>query len=256
METDEPSRGVDDDPYARCLAYLEDDQIALAERHARRIEDVAVRAIAEDQIRFVLEIKACIASGDEDQAKRLTRSLIGGIKLKYEAALGIQPVRRIRPPASPRPGEKEPPAVRAGRRPLLDLTGLPLGLRGIVEQLMRTIERARTGERQPDFSPAVLLELGRIAHHAWRRSGVGKTFSPLRADATEIRIVGACLRQRIEKDGGRLSGEDLSKEMGLSRARVGTAVRNLRLFLLRGSNWRMAGDAKTGFALEPEVPEF
>jgi hypothetical protein len=137
----------------------------------------------------------------------------------------------------------------------LDLTGLPPGLRGIVEQLAQVIGRARAGDRQPDFSPAVLLELGRIAHRAWRRSGVDKSFSPLRADATEIRIVGACLRQRIEKDGGRLSGEDLSRKIGLSRARVGTGVRNLQHFLLQGSRWRMVGDAKTGFALEPEVPD-
>ena len=146
-------------------------------------------------------------------------------------------------------------AGRAGRRPQLDLTGLPPCLQGIVIQLAQIIGRARTGDRQPDFSPAVLLELGRIAHRAWRRSSVGKAFSPLRADPTEIRIVGACLRQRIEKDGGRLSGEDLSRKMGLSRACVDKAVRNLRLFLLQGSKWRMVGDAKTGFALEPEVPD-
>jgi hypothetical protein len=255
METDELSQGVDDDPYDRCLAYIEDDQIALAERQARRIEAVAVRAIAQEQIRFVLEIKARIATGNEDQAKLLARCLIGGIKLKYETALGIRPVRRIRPLASPRRGGKEPSAGRAGCRPQLDLTGVPPGLQGIVEQLVQVIGRARAGDRRSDFSPSVLLELGRIAHRAWRRSSVGKPFSPLRADATEIRIVGACLRQRIEKDGGRLSGEDLSRKIGLSRARVGTAVRNLQLFLLQGSRWKMVGDAKTGFALVPEVPD-
>jgi hypothetical protein len=109
--------------------------------------------------------------------------------------------------------------------------------------------------RRPDFSPAVLLELGLIAKRAWRRPGVGKNFSQLRANPTEIRIVGACLHQRIEKGGGRLSGEDLSRKMGLSQTSVANAVRNLRQFLLRGSGWRMVGDMKTGFALEPEVPD-
>jgi hypothetical protein len=112
--------------------------------------------------------------------------------------------------------------------------------------------RARAGKRHPAFSPAVLLHLGRIACRAWLRRGGGTGLSPLRASATENRIAGACIRQRIEGGGGRLSSEDLSRELGLGPVRVAAGVRNLRQFLLRGSGWSLVGDAKTGFALEPE----
>jgi hypothetical protein len=69
----------------------------------------------------------------------------------------------------------------------------------------------------------------------------------------EIRITGACLRQRIEEGGGRLSSKDLSRELGLGPVHVAAGVRNLQQFLLRGSGWRMVGDAKIGLALEPEA---
>ena len=92
METAKLRRIVDIDPYNRCLAYIEDDQITRAQRQARRIEYAAIRAIAQDQIRFVLKIKTYLANGNKDRARRLTRSLIGGLKVKYETALGIHPI--------------------------------------------------------------------------------------------------------------------------------------------------------------------
>jgi hypothetical protein len=231
----------DTDPFSRCLAYLVADQIAKAERQARRIEDAASRRVAQDQIRFVLEIKAYLAEGDEERARRLTRSLIGGIRQKYETALGIRPDRRARP--------------RSARRSRPDLTSFPPDIRDSIEQLTRILERARAGKRATDFSPAVLLHLGWIAHRAWRRWSVGQRISPLRASASEIRITAACLRRRIEEGGGRLTAEDLSRETGLSRMYVMAVAKNLRLFLLRGSGWRMVGDAKTGFELVPEDPD-
>jgi hypothetical protein len=118
--------------------------------------------------------------------------------------------------------------------------------------MTQQIERARAGERHPALSPAVLLHLGRIACRAWRRRGGGTGLSPLRASATEIRLAGAFLRRRIEGGGGWLSSEDLSRETGLSRGCVAVGVRNLRQYLLRGSGWRMVGDASTGFVFEPE----
>jgi hypothetical protein len=117
---------------------------------------------------------------------------------------------------------------------------------------MQIINRACTGGRHPAISPAVLLHLGWIARRTWQRWCGAQTFSPFRANALEIRITGACLRQRIEEGGGRLSSEDLSRELGLGPVRVAAGVRNLQQFLLRGSGWRMVGDAKTGLAIEPE----
>jgi hypothetical protein len=228
------------DPFSRCLAYLVADQIARAERQARRIEHAAIRRVALDQIRVVLEIKAYLAEGDEERARRLTQSLIGGVRQKYETALGSRPDRRARP--------------RSARRSRPDLTSFPPEIRDTIEHLTRVLERARAGERAPDFSPAVLLHLGWIARRAWRRWGGARGCSPLRASASEIRITAACLRRRIEAGGGRLTGEDRSRETGLSRTYVLAGARNLRLFLLRGSGWRMAGDAKTGFELVPEDP--
>jgi hypothetical protein len=251
METTRPSRSVDLTVYTRCLASIERGRIALATRQARRIERPAVRAIARDQIRFALRIQTYLADGDTERARRLTRSLIGGVKLKYETALGILPIPRAGAPASSRPGGATP-AAEGDSRPPLDLIDFPPDIRDALEQLTRQIERVRAGERHPAFSPAVLLHLGRIACRAWLRRGGGKGLSPLRASATEIRIAGACICQRIEGDGGRLSSEDLSRELGLSPTRVAAGVRNLRQFLLRGSGWSMVGDAKTGFALEPE----
>jgi hypothetical protein len=252
METTKLRRIVDTDPYNRCLAYIEDDQITRAKRQARRIEYAAIRAIAQDQIRFVLKIQTYLANGDKDRARRLTRSLIGGLKLKYETALGTHPIPRTRPPCSSRPPEEKPAAGGEDSRPQSALTNFPHDIQDTLKQLTQIIGRARAGERHPTFSPAVLLHLGWIARRAWQRWSGGRTFSPFRADASEIRITGACLRQRIEEGGGWLSSEDLSKELGLSQARVASGVRNLRQFLLRGSGWRMVGDAKTGFALEPE----
>jgi hypothetical protein len=254
MATDRTSRGVDTDPYTRCLAHIEDDQIVLAERQACRIKHAAIRAIAQDQIRFVLEIKTHLANGNKDRARSLIQSLIGGIKRKYETALGIHPIPRTRPPSSSRPPEEKPAAGGGDGRPPPDLNNFPPDIRGALKQLTQIIGRARAGERRPDFSPAVLLHLGWIARRVWQRRGGSKTFSPFRADATEIRITGACLRQRIEEGGRRLSSENLSRETGLSRACVAIGVRNLRQFLLQGSGWRMVGDAKAGFALEPEDP--
>jgi hypothetical protein len=241
MVTDKSGRGDNTDLYLRCLASIEADQIARAKRQARRIEDVTIRRVAHDQIRLVLEIKAYLAEGDEERARRLTRSLIGGIRQKYETALGIRPDRRARP--------------RSARRSRPDLTSFPPDIRDSIEHLTRILERARAGERDLDFSPAVLLHLGWIARRAWRRWSGGQGCSPLRASASEIRITAACLRQRIEAGGGRLTGEDLSRETGLRRGYVLAGARNLRLFLLRGSGWRMVGDAKTGFELVPEDPD-
>jgi len=79
METTKPSRRVDTAPYTRCLAYIERDQMARAKRQARRIEHGAIRAIAQDQIRFVLKIKAYLDNGNKERARRLTSSLIGPI---------------------------------------------------------------------------------------------------------------------------------------------------------------------------------
>jgi hypothetical protein len=241
MQTDEPSRGADTEPFRRCLAHLVADQIARAERQARRIEDAAIRRVALDQIRVVLEIKAYLAEGDEGRARRLTRSLIGGIRQKYETALGIRPDRRARP--------------RSARRSRPDPTGFTPEIRDTIEQLTQILERGRAVERAPDFSPTVLLHLGWIARRAWRRWSGGRGRFPLRASAAEIRITAACLRRRIEAGGGRLTGEDLSRETGLSRMYVLAGARNLRLFLPRGSGWRMVGDARTGFELVPEDPD-
>ena len=113
METAKLRRIVDIDPYNRCLAYIEDDQITRAKRQARRIEYAAIRAIAQDQIRFVLKIKTYLANGNKDRARRLTRSLIGGLKLKYETALGIHPIppRNLFPP----PGRQKRSPPLAGK---------------------------------------------------------------------------------------------------------------------------------------------
>ena len=252
METAKLRRIVDIDPYNRCLAYIEDDQITRAKRQARRIEYAAIRAIDQDQIRFVLKIKTYLANGNKDRARRLTRSLIGGLKLKYETALGIHPIPSTQPLSSSRPPEEKPAAGGEDSGPQPDLTNFPPDIRDTLKQLMQIIDRAPTRGWHPAFSPTVLLHLGWIARHTWQRWGGDKTFSPFRANAVEIRITGACLRQRIEEGGGRLSSEDLSRELGLSPVRVAAGVKNLRQFLLRGSGWRMVGDAKTGFALEPE----
>jgi hypothetical protein len=254
METTKPSRRVDLTVYIRCLASIERGRIALAKRQARRIGRPAIRAIARDQIRFALKIQTYLADGDTERARRLTRSLIGGVRLKYETALGILPIPRTGAPASSRCGGAKP-AAEEDSRPAQDLTDLPPDIRGALEPLTQRIDRARAGERHPALSPAVLRHLGEIACRAWLRRGGGKGFSPLRASATEIRLAGACLRRRIEGGGGRLSSEDLSRETGLSRGCLAVGVRNLQQFLLRGSGWRMVGDASTGFAFEPEDPD-
>jgi len=84
MGTDERPQAANIDLYSRCLAFIEADQIAGARRQARRIEDAALRAIAEGQIRLVLDIKACLVNGDVEQARKLSRALIGGIKLNIK----------------------------------------------------------------------------------------------------------------------------------------------------------------------------
>jgi hypothetical protein len=230
MDTDKPSGAADTDPYNRCLAYIEDDLIVQAERQARRIENAAIRTIAQDQIRFVLQIKACLGDGNKERARRLARSLIGGIRLRYEAALGIDSPTHTPSPSSPRSGGEQPSADSKARHPPPNLASFPPDIRGTLKQLTQITGRARAGKRHLDLSPAVLLHLGWIARRAWRRGGKG--LSPLRASASEIRITGACLRQRIEKRGQRLSIEDLSRETCLSRVCVATGVRNLRQFLL------------------------
>ena len=251
METTRPSRSVDLTFYTRCLASIERGRIALAKRQARRIERPAIRAIARDQIRFALKIQTYLDDGDMERARRLTRSLIGGVRLKYETALGILPIPRPGALACSRWGGVKPAAAEDGR-PSPDLTDLPPDIRDALKQLTQQMGRARAGERHPAFTPAVLLHLGRIACRSWLRRGGGTGLSPLRASATEIRLAGACLRQRIEEGGGQLSSEDLSRETGVSRACVAAGVKNLQQFLLRGSGWRMIGDASTGFAFEPE----
>jgi hypothetical protein len=251
METTRPSRSVDLTVYSRCLASIERGRIALAKRQARRIERPAIRAIARDQIRFALKIQTYLDDGDMERARRLTRSLIGGVRLKYETALGILPIPRPGALACSRWGGVKPAAAEDGR-PSPDLTDLPPDIRDALKQLTQQMGRARAGERHPAFTPAVLLHLGRIARRAWLRRGGGTGLSPLRASATEIRLAGACLRQRIEEGGGRLSSEDLSLETGLSRACVAAGVKNLQQYLLRGSGWRMVGDGSAGFAFEPE----
>src|SRR5262249_46289723 len=150
-----------------------------------------------------------------ERARRLTRSLIGGVRLKYETALGILPIPRTGAPASSQPRGVRPAAAAEVGRPAPHLTDLPPDVRDALQQLTQEIERARAGERHPAFSPAVLLHLARIACRAWLRRGGGTGLSPLRASATEIRIAGACIRQRIEGGGGRLSSEDLSRELDL-----------------------------------------
>jgi hypothetical protein len=252
METTPPSRSVDLTVYTRCLASIERGRIARAKRQARRIQRPAIRAIARDQIRFALKIETYLADSDTERARRLTRSLIGGVKLKYETALGILPIPRTGAPASSQPGGVGPAAAAEVGGPAPDLTDLPPDIRDALERLTQQIDRARAGERHPAFPPAVLLHLGRIACRAWRRRGGGTGLSPLRASATEIRLAGAFLRRRIEDGGGRLSSEDLSRETGVSRASVAAGVRNLQLFLLRGSGWKMVGDVSSGFAFEPE----
>jgi hypothetical protein len=255
METTQPNRSADLTAYTRCLASIERGRIARAKRQARRIERPAIRAIARDQIRFALKIQTYLADGDTERARRLTRSLIGGVKLKYETALGILPMPRTGATASSRPGGVRPAAAAEVGRPAPDLTELQPDIRDALELLTQQIERARAGERHPAFSRAVLLHLGRIACRAWRRRGGGTGLSPLRASATDIRLAGAFLRRRIEGGGGRLSSEDLSRETGLSRGCVAVGVRNLQQYLLRGSGWRMVGDASTGFVFEPEDPD-
>jgi hypothetical protein len=252
MEATKPSRSADLTVFTRCLVSIQRGRIALARRQAHRIERPAIRAIARDQIRFVVKIQTYLADGDTGRARRLTRSLIGGVKLKYETALGILAIPRTGAPASTWPGGVRPTAAAEVGGPALDLPDLPPDIRDALEQLMQQIERARAGERHPAFSPAVLLHLGRIACRAWLRRGGGTGLSPLRASATEIRLAGACLHRRIEGGGGRLSSEDLSRETGLSRGCVAGGVRNLQQYLLRGSGWRMVGDASTGFVFEPE----
>jgi hypothetical protein len=251
MKTTRPSRSVDLTTYARCLASIERGQIALAKRQARGIGRPAIRAIARDQIGFALEIQTYLADGDTERARRLTESLIGGVRLKYETALGILRMPHTGAPASSRPGGVNP-AAEEDSRPAPDLTDLPPDIPGALEQLTKRIDRARTGERHPAFSSAVLLHLGRIACRAWLRRGGGAGLSPLRASATEIRITGACLRRRIEGGGARLSSQDLSRETGVSRACVAAGVKNLQQFLLRGSGWKLVGDASSGFVFEPE----
>jgi hypothetical protein len=252
METTQPGRSVDLTVYTRCLASIERGRIALARRQARRIERPAIRAIARDQIRFALQIQTYLDDGDTERARRLTQSLIGGVRLKYETALSILPIPRPGAPACSRRGGAKPSDAAEDGRPAPDFTDLPPDIRDAVKRLTQQMDRARAGERHPAFSTGVLLHLGRIACRAWLRRGGGTGLSPLRASATEIRLAGACLRQRIEEGGGQLSSEDLSRETGVSRACVAAGVKNLRQFLLRGSGWRMVGDASTGFAFKPE----
>jgi hypothetical protein len=252
MQTTKLRKIVDIDPYNRRLADIESDQITRAKRQARRIEYAAIRAIAQDQIRFVLKIKTYLANGDKDRARRLTRLLIGGVKLKYETALGIHPIPIAQSLSSSRPPEEKPAVGGETCGPQPDLANFPPEIRDTLKQMMQIIDQAPTRDRHPAFSPMVLLHLGWIAHRTWRRRCGGQTVSPLRADALAIRITGACLRQRIEGGGRRLSSEDLSRELGLGPGRVAAGARNLRQFLLRGSGWRMVGDARSGFALEPE----
>jgi hypothetical protein len=254
MKNKKPARGADTRLYFQCLASIEAERIAIARQQASRIEDAALRTIAEDQIRIVIEINECLAHGDTAEARRLSRSLIGGIRKKHESSLEDPSVSHIQPSSSGT-SENEPLATTGEDRPApSDFADFPPEIRTTLGQLTQSLQRARMGRRDVDFSPAVLLQLGAIAHRAWGRPRFAQNLSPLRATATEIRIVGMCLRQRIEGDGRRLSIEDLSREGGLSRGSVCVAVRNLRQFLLRGSGWRMVGDTKSGFALEPEAP--
>jgi hypothetical protein len=252
METTPPSRRVDLTAYTRCLASIERGRIARAKRQARRIERPAIRAIARDQIRFALKIQTYLDDGDTERARRLTRSLIGGVRLKYETALGILPIPRPGAHACSRRGGAKPAAAAEDGRPAPDLTDLSPDIQDALKRLTQQMDRARAGERHPAFSPAVLVHLGRIASRSWVRRGGGTGLSPLRASATEIRLAGACLHRRIAGGGGRLSSEDLSRETGVSRACVAAGLKNLQQFLLRGSGWRMVGDASTGFAFEPE----
>jgi hypothetical protein len=168
METTESSRTVDLTIYTRCLASIERGRIALAKRHARRIGRPAIRAIARDQIRFAVKIQTYLADGDMARARRLTRSLIGGVRLKYETALGILPIPHTGATASCRRGGAKP-AAEGDSRPPLALTDVPPDIRDALEQLSQQLERARAGGRHPAFSPAVLLHLGRIACRAWLR---------------------------------------------------------------------------------------
>jgi hypothetical protein len=163
METTKLRRIVNLDPYNRCLAYIEDDQITRAKRQARRIEYDAIRAIAQDQIRFVLKIKIYLTSGNKDRARRLTRSLIGGLKVKYEIALASHPIPSAQPLCSSRPPEKKPAIGGEDSGPQLDLANFPPDIRDTLKQLMQIIYRARTWDLHPAFSPVVLLHLGWIA---------------------------------------------------------------------------------------------
>src|SRR5262249_16337247 len=141
MEATKPSRSADLTVFTRCLVSIERGQIALARRQAHRIERPAIRAIARDQIRFALKIQTYLAYGDTGRARRLTRSLIGGIRLKYETALGILPIPRTGAPTSSRPGGVRPAAAAKVGRPAPDLTNLPPDIRDALEQLRQQIER-------------------------------------------------------------------------------------------------------------------
>jgi hypothetical protein len=163
MGTDEPRQAANIDLYSRCLASIEADRIAGAQRQARRIGDAALRAIAEDQIRLALDIRACLVNGDVEQARKLSQALIGGIKRKYQAALENRPVHRNRPPPS-RVKAKEPSAGKEERHPQPDFADFPPEIRNILHQLTQRIGRARVGRRHPEFAPAVLLQLGWIAY--------------------------------------------------------------------------------------------
>src|SRR5262245_31395709 len=128
MEATKPSRRADLIVFTRCLVSIERGQIALARRQAHRIERSAIRTIARDQIRFALKIRTYLADGDMERARRLTRSLIGGVKLKYETALGILPIPHTGAPASSRRGGAKP-AAEGDSRPPPDLTDLPPEIR-------------------------------------------------------------------------------------------------------------------------------
>jgi hypothetical protein len=251
METNPSGRRATTDLYVLCLSSIDAGRLARAERQARLVKDDALRSIAENQIRLVLEIESCLEEGDKKQARKLVPALIGAVKLKYELLLERRPVNPTKP-HPPRAREDELSVASPDHRAPADSTAFPPEIRMILGQLTQRIGRARRGGRNLDFSSAVLLQLGWMAHRAWRRSSHAKNLSPIRADPTEIRTAGACLRQRMEKGGGRLSIDDLSRELDIAQSSIRHAVRSLQQFLLKGSGWRMVGDLKTGFALEPE----
>jgi hypothetical protein len=234
------------DPYSQCLAYLESDQILLAEQQVERIKDTSVRAIAEDQIRFVQQLKFHLRDGDTTRAKQLTRSLVEGVREKYEEIIRIHHVDTAPSTKSLRTKGKGSHARVMSSLQRSKLMNMPLDLRKAIEQPVQGNNIARSLV----FSDAVMLQLALIARRAWliRKNGRSK----LRANITEIQITGILLGQRIERGGGRLSISMLADEVGVSHGFVGHGVRNLRLFLLKRSGWSIVGDNQSGWALEPD----